>query len=103
MAGLGQALLQAELEDPEALPYILARNEQAMVHSASAFARTRDRLQTYACTASIGPGSTNMITGAALATVNRLPVLLLPSDVFATRVATPCCRNSRARPAGTSR
>lgn len=60
-----------------------------MVHSASAFARTRDRLQTYACTASIGPGSTNMITGAALATVNRLPVLLLPSDVFATRVATP--------------
>ncbi|MFC5260710.1 3D-(3,5/4)-trihydroxycyclohexane-1,2-dione acylhydrolase (decyclizing) [Kribbella qitaiheensis] len=89
VAGLGQALLQAELEDPDALPYILARNEQAMVHSASAFARTRDRLQTYACTASIGPGSTNMITGAALATVNRLPVLLLPSDVFATRVATP--------------
>jgi len=89
VAGVGQALLQAELEHPDALPYILARNEQAMVHTASAFARTRDRLQTYACTASVGPGSTNMVTGAALATVNRLPVLLLPSDVFATRVATP--------------
>jgi len=89
VAGVGQALLQSELEDPAALPYILARNEQAMVHTAAAFARTRDRLQTYACTASIGPGSTNMVTGAALATVNRLPVLLLPSDVFATRVATP--------------
>lgn len=100
VAGLGQALLQAELEDPEALPYILARNEQAMVHSASAFARTRDRLQTYACTASIGPGSTNMITGAALATVNRLPVLLLPSDVFATRVATPVLQELESTAAG---
>ncbi|WP_371407663.1 3D-(3,5/4)-trihydroxycyclohexane-1,2-dione acylhydrolase (decyclizing) [Kribbella sp. NBC_00662] len=89
VAGLGQALLQSELEDPKALPYILARNEQAMVHTAAAFARTTNRLQTYACTASIGPGSTNMITGAALATVNRLPVLLLPSDTFVTRVATP--------------
>jgi 3D-(3,5/4)-trihydroxycyclohexane-1,2-dione acylhydrolase (decyclizing) len=89
VAGVGQALLQAELEDRDALPYILARNEQAMVHTASAFARTRDRLQTYACTASIGPGSTNMVTGAALATINRLPVLILPSDVFATRVASP--------------
>ncbi len=100
VAGLGQALLQSELEDPEALPYILARNEQAMVHSASAFARTRDRLQTYACTASIGPGSTNMITGAALATVNRLPVLLLPSDVFATRVATPVLQELESTAAG---
>ncbi|MFD3400523.1 3D-(3,5/4)-trihydroxycyclohexane-1,2-dione acylhydrolase (decyclizing) [Kribbella sp. NPDC058693] len=89
VAGVGQALLQSELEDPKALPYILARNEQAMVHTAAAFARTTNRLQTYACTASIGPGSTNMITGAALATVNRLPVLLLPSDTFVTRVATP--------------
>jgi 3D-(3,5/4)-trihydroxycyclohexane-1,2-dione acylhydrolase (decyclizing) len=89
VAGIGQPLLQAELEDPTALPYILARNEQAMVHTASAFARTRDRLQTYACTTSIGPGATNMVTGAALATVNRLPVLLLPSDVFATRVSAP--------------
>ncbi|MFI5729236.1 3D-(3,5/4)-trihydroxycyclohexane-1,2-dione acylhydrolase (decyclizing) [Kribbella sp. NPDC051587] len=89
VAGVGQALLQAELQDPTALPYILSRNEQAMVHTAAAFARTRDRLQTYACTASVGPGSTNMVTGAALATINRLPVLILPSDVFATRVATP--------------
>ncbi|WP_433018248.1 3D-(3,5/4)-trihydroxycyclohexane-1,2-dione acylhydrolase (decyclizing) [Kribbella sp. CA-294648] len=100
VAGLGQALLQSELDDPEALPYILARNEQAMVHSAAAFARTRDRLQTYACTASIGPGSTNMITGAALATVNRLPVLLLPSDVFSTRVATPVLQELESTAAG---
>jgi 3D-(3,5/4)-trihydroxycyclohexane-1,2-dione acylhydrolase (decyclizing) len=100
VAGIGQALLQSELADPEALPYILARNEQAMVHTASAFARTRDRLQTYACTASIGPGSTNMITGAALATVNRLPVLLLPSDVFATRVATPVLQELESTTAG---
>jgi len=100
VAGLGQALLQSELADPQALPYILARNEQAMVHSATAFARTRDRLQTYACTASIGPGSTNMITGAALATINRLPVLLLPSDVFATRVATPVLQELESTTAG---
>ncbi|WP_432946808.1 3D-(3,5/4)-trihydroxycyclohexane-1,2-dione acylhydrolase (decyclizing) [Kribbella sp. CA-253562] len=100
VAGLGQALLQAELEDPTALPYILARNEQSMVHSASAFARTRDRLQTYACTASIGPGSTNMVTGAALATVNRLPVLILPSDVFATRVASPVLQELESFSAG---
>src|SRR3954447_19035558 len=60
-----------------------------MVHTATAYARMRNRLQTLACTASIGPGSTNMLTGAALATVNRLPVLLLPSDVFATRVGSP--------------
>src|SRR6185503_11122324 len=58
-------------------------------HAAAGFARMRNRLSTLACTASIGPGSTNMLTGAALATVNRLPVLLLPSDVFATRVANP--------------
>ncbi|MEV0799097.1 3D-(3,5/4)-trihydroxycyclohexane-1,2-dione acylhydrolase (decyclizing) [Kribbella sp. NPDC050281] len=100
VAGVGQALLQAELEDPTALPYILARNEQAMVHTASAFARTRDRLQTYACTASIGPGSTNMVTGAALATVNRVPVLILPSDVFATRVATPVLQELESFGAG---
>ncbi len=100
VAGLGQALLQAELEDPTALPYILARNEQAMVHSASAYARAKDRLQTYACTASIGPGSTNMVTGAALATVNRLPVLILPSDVFATRVASPVLQELESFSAG---
>ncbi|RBY83604.1 3D-(3,5/4)-trihydroxycyclohexane-1,2-dione acylhydrolase (decyclizing) [Geodermatophilus sp. TF02-6] len=87
VAGLGQALLQAELEDPGALPYVLGRNEQAMVHTAVAYARTKDRLQTWAVSTSIGPGSTNMVTGAALATVNRLPVLLLPADTFATRSA----------------
>ncbi|MFD7154568.1 3D-(3,5/4)-trihydroxycyclohexane-1,2-dione acylhydrolase (decyclizing) [Kribbella sp. NPDC059898] len=100
VAGVGQALLQSELADPKALPYILARNEQAMVHTAAAFARTRDRLQTYACTASVGPGSTNMVTGAALATINRLPVLILPSDVFATRVATPVLQELESFGAG---
>jgi 3D-(3,5/4)-trihydroxycyclohexane-1,2-dione acylhydrolase (decyclizing) len=89
VAGVGQALLEAELHDPGALPYYQARNEQAMVHASAAYARMRNRLSTLACTASIGPGSTNMLTGAALATINRLPVLLLPSDVFATRVASP--------------
>jgi 3D-(3,5/4)-trihydroxycyclohexane-1,2-dione acylhydrolase (decyclizing) len=89
VAGVGQALLQAEVEDPHRLPYYLARNEQGMVHASAAFARMRNRLSTLACTASIGPGSTNMLTGAALATINRLPVLLLPSDVFATRVSSP--------------
>ncbi|MFG1927079.1 3D-(3,5/4)-trihydroxycyclohexane-1,2-dione acylhydrolase (decyclizing) [Cryptosporangium sp. NPDC048952] len=89
VAGLGQALLQAELDDPEQMPYVLGRNEQAMVHSAVAYARMKDRLQTYAVTTSIGPGATNMVTGAALATVNRLPVLLLPADTFADRSAAP--------------
>lgn len=94
VAGLGQALLQAEIDaveagtDPE-LPYVLGRNEQAMVHSAVAYARQKDRLQTWAVTASVGPGSTNMLTGAALATINRLPVLLLPADTFATRASAP--------------
>jgi 3D-(3,5/4)-trihydroxycyclohexane-1,2-dione acylhydrolase (decyclizing) len=89
VAGLGQALLQAARLKEAELPYYLARNEQAMVHASAAFAKTRNRLQTLACTASIGPGSTNLVTGAALATTNRLPVLLLPSDIFATRVASP--------------
>ncbi|WP_229070019.1 3D-(3,5/4)-trihydroxycyclohexane-1,2-dione acylhydrolase (decyclizing) [Actinoplanes sp. DH11] len=89
VAGIGQALLQAQRTGEAALPYHLARNEQAMVHTAAGFARMTNRLSMMACTASIGPGSTNMLTGAALATVNRLPVLLLPADVFATRVATP--------------
>ena len=89
VAGIGQALLEAELHEPGALPYYQARNEQAMVHAAAGYARMTDRLSTLACTASIGPGSSNMLTGAALATVNRLPVLLLPGDVFATRVASP--------------
>ncbi len=91
VAGIGQALLQNELEaeDADRLPYVLARNEQAMVHTSVAYARQKDRLQTWACTASVGPGSTNMLTGAALATINRLPVLLLPSGTFATRVSGP--------------
>lgn len=94
VAGLGQALLQDEVESLEAgrepgLKYVLGRNEQAMVHSAVAYARQKDRLQTWAVTASVGPGSTNMLTGAALATINRLPVLLLPADTFATRVSSP--------------
>ena len=94
VAGLGQALLQDEVEAHEAgteprLHYVLGRNEQAMVHSAVAYARQKDRLQTWAVTASVGPGSTNMLTGAALATINRLPVLLLPADTFATRASAP--------------
>ncbi|MEU6129403.1 3D-(3,5/4)-trihydroxycyclohexane-1,2-dione acylhydrolase (decyclizing) [Saccharopolyspora sp. NPDC047091] len=84
VAGIGQALL----ETPE-LPYVQGRNEQAMVHAAVGYARQRDRLSTYACTTSIGPGATNLVTGAALATINHLPVLLLPGDVFATRPADP--------------
>ena len=89
VAGIGQALLQAELEEPETLPYILGRNEQAMVHSAVAYARMKNRLQTYAVSTSVGPGATNTVTGAALATINRLPVLLLPADTFADRSASP--------------
>jgi len=89
VAGIGQALLESELRDPAELPYWLARNEQGMVHAAVGYARMRNRLQVLACTASIGPGSTNMLTGAALATINRLPVLLLPSDIFATRASSP--------------
>ncbi|HEX6353347.1 3D-(3,5/4)-trihydroxycyclohexane-1,2-dione acylhydrolase (decyclizing) [Actinophytocola sp.] len=85
VAGLGQALLQY----PREMPYYLARNEQGQVHAAAAFAKMRNRLQAFAATASTGPGSTNMVTGAALATTNRLPVLLLPSDMFASRVPDP--------------
>ena len=87
VAGVGQALL--EWPTTGEMPYHLARNEQGMVHAAVGFSRMRNRLQAMACTASIGPGSTNMLTGAALATTNRIPVLLLPSDIFATRVASP--------------
>ncbi|WP_306370049.1 3D-(3,5/4)-trihydroxycyclohexane-1,2-dione acylhydrolase (decyclizing) [Nocardiopsis sp. CC223A] len=89
VAGLGQALLQAAVTGEADLPYHLARNEQGMVHASVAFAKTRNRLQAFACTASTGPGSTNMVTGAALATTNRIPVLLLPSDMFATRMPDP--------------
>ena len=90
VAGIGQALLERELGgDPSALHFMHGRNEQAMVHAAVAYARQRDRLAAQVVTASVGPGATNMVTGAALATINRLPVLLLPGDVFATRVANP--------------
>lgn len=84
VAGIGQAL-----EQDAGLPYYLFRNEQAMVHTATAFAKTSNRLRTLACTTSIGPGATNMVTGAAVATVNRLPVLLLPGDIFARRNVAP--------------
>ena len=88
VAGVGQALLQSAILGEQS-PYLQGRNEQAMVHAAVAYARTRNRMSTLACTSSIGPGATNMVTGAALATISRLPVLLLPGDVFATRVADP--------------
>ena len=97
VAGVGQALLEREhaenAGEPGAQGHVLryhqARNEQAMVHAAVGYARHRDRLSAFACSASVGPGSTNMVTGAALATINRIPVLLLPGDVFATRVSNP--------------
>ena len=89
VAGLGQALKQANVQDPTLMPYYQARNEQAMVHQAVGYARIHRRRATLASTASVGPGAANMLTGAALATANRLPALLLPSDTFATRVADP--------------
>jgi 3D-(3,5/4)-trihydroxycyclohexane-1,2-dione acylhydrolase (decyclizing) len=85
VAGMGQALHQHR----DLLRFHPARNEQAMVHLAAAYARQRNRLGTFVCTTSIGPGATNMVTGAAAATINRLPVLLLPGDTFATRTPHP--------------
>ncbi|HYU42180.1 MAG TPA: thiamine pyrophosphate-binding protein, partial [Vicinamibacteria bacterium] len=85
VAGLGQALQQAG----DRMRFYLARNEQAMVHLAAAYAKTANRLATLACTTSIGPGATNMLTAAAGATINRLPVLLLPGDIFSTRRVAP--------------
>ena len=84
ITGIGQALQQM----PN-FRYYQARNEQAMVHIATAYAKTKNRMQTLACTSSIGPGATNMVTGAATATINRLPVLLLPGDIFARRNVAP--------------
>src|SRR5215831_7778591 len=84
LAGIGQALQQAP-----GFRYYQSRNEQAQVHIAIGYARMKNRLQTLACTSSIGPGATNMLTGAATATVNRLPVLLLPGDIFARRNVAP--------------
>jgi 3D-(3,5/4)-trihydroxycyclohexane-1,2-dione acylhydrolase (decyclizing) len=88
IAGLGEAL-EAEAARPDGLRYYQGRNEQGMVHAAAAFAKQRRRLSAFACTTSIGPGATNLVTGAATATVNRLPVLLLPGDIFATRRVAP--------------
>ena len=85
VCGLGQALEQSG----GALPYYQTRNEQSMVHTAAGFARATRRTQTLACTSSIGPGATNMVTGAATATINRMPVLLLASDYYATRRQGP--------------
>src|SRR3954451_6173428 len=84
IAGIGQALQ----ENPD-FRYYLSRNEQASVHIATAFAKASNRLATFACISSIGPGATNMITGAATATINRIPVLLLPGDIFARRNVAP--------------
>jgi 3D-(3,5/4)-trihydroxycyclohexane-1,2-dione acylhydrolase (decyclizing) len=85
LAGIGQALQQARND----FRYYQSRNEQAQVHTAIGYAKTKNRLQTFACTSSIGPGATNMVTGAATATINRLPVLLLPGDIFARRNVAP--------------
>ena len=85
VAGIGEALLHR----PAPLRFYLPRNEQAMVHTAAAFAKATNRLRAFACTSSIGPGATNMLTAAAGATINRLPVLLLPGDIFATRACDP--------------
>lgn len=84
VAGIGQALHQ----NPD-FPFYVARNEQGMVHAAAAFAKVKNRLETFVCTSSIGPGATNMITAAAAATINRIPVLLIPGDIFSTRLVAP--------------
>lgn len=84
VAGIGQALQQY----PD-FRYYQTRNEQAMVHTAVAYAKHSNRMRTLACTSSIGPGASNMVTGAATATINRLPVLILPGDIFARRNVAP--------------
>src|ERR1043165_6351651 len=84
VAGVGEAL-----QENSDFRYYLCRNEQAMVHTAAAFAKMSNRLRTLVCTSSIGPGATNMLTGAAAATINRVPVLLLPGDIFARRNVAP--------------
>lgn len=97
VAGLGQALLES---GPRTMPFLQGRNEQAMVHAAAGYARQCDRLSAQAVTTSIGPGATNLTTGAALATVNHLPVLLLPGDTFATRPADPVLQQLEVGHAG---
>lgn len=89
VAGIGQALKQFSVDSPELMPYYQARNEQGMVHESIAYSRMTRRRSTFANAASVGPGATNMLTGAAVATTNRLPVLLLPSDTFANRAPDP--------------
>ncbi|MEU6119463.1 3D-(3,5/4)-trihydroxycyclohexane-1,2-dione acylhydrolase (decyclizing) [Streptomyces sp. NPDC047117] len=108
VAGLGQALLESQptgyergtTPESPGMPYLQGRNEQAMVHAAVGYARQSDRLSAQAVTTSIGPGATNLVTGAALATVNRLPVLLLPGDTFATRPAEPVLQQLEVAYAG---
>ena len=97
VAGLGQALF----EYGQDLPFYQTRNEQSMVHTAIAYAKANRRLSTFACTTSVGPGATNMLTGAASATINRVPVLLLPSDYYVTRHQGRCCSNWNTRSRGT--
>lgn len=96
VAGVGQALL----EERESMRFLQGRNEQAMVHAATGFARHSNRLRAQAVTTSIGPGATNLVTGAALATINRIPVLLLPGDTFATRTAEPVLQQLELPAAG---
>lgn len=96
VAGVGQALVESGAD----MPYLQGRNEQAMVHAAVGYARQSNRLSTHAVTTSIGPGATNLVTGAALATINRLPVLLLPGDTFATRPADPVLQQLEVPSAG---
>ena len=92
VAGVGQALQQYS----DRMKYYLFRNEQGMVHAAAGFAKMKNRLSAFACTSSVGPGATNMITGAAGATINRVPVLLLPGDVFASRNVAPVLQQLEA-------
>ncbi|MGW2056655.1 3D-(3,5/4)-trihydroxycyclohexane-1,2-dione acylhydrolase (decyclizing) [Streptomyces sp. NPDC001840] len=96
VAGIGQALVQSS----DDMRYLQGRNEQAMVHAAVGYARQSNRLSAHAVTTSIGPGATNLVTGAALATINRLPVLLLPGDTFATRPADPVLQQLEVPSAG---
>lgn len=95
VGGIGQALYQYP-----SFRYYQSRNEQAMVHTAIAYAKVKNRLGAFACTSSIGPGATNMITGAATATINRLPVLLLPGDIFSTRLVNPVLQQLEATYSG---
>ncbi|GGG42238.1 3D-(3,5/4)-trihydroxycyclohexane-1,2-dione acylhydrolase (decyclizing) [Kocuria dechangensis] len=100
VAGVGQALKQCQQQDPRLMPYYQGRNEQAQVHQSVGYARHTRRRATFAVSTSIGPGATNMVTGAALATTNRLPVLLLPSDQFASRAPDPVLQQLERPDAG---